>query len=237
MVLSAALALALCGAAASAWRALLACASVVLAVACARASRAQLGMWADSDLVFERIVSAARVPEVREQNFMQWAHADENQGRDGAAQSVLERARREFPGLVLERAPGGGDRASPEAAGNLKIAIDAAREGRRSEAEAHFGRSLLLSPGYGDARYDFALFLALDGRPREALRAYSAWSVAGGNARTPAAARLLSALGASFWDKGERGLARVAVERALPGAAGDASLTASLRAQAAAYAP
>jgi tetratricopeptide (TPR) repeat protein len=234
--------------------------AVALLIVCAAAgsawaARKQVGIWKNSDTVFIRMIEGTPNAMVRKQNFVRWAHASANLGRYATAKAILAERRREYPDSVLtdkysnaadtprsdtglddDRAPLPGDD-PPEAAGNLKIAIEAAKAQRNVEAEAHFVRSLEIAPEYWDAQYNYSIFLALHGRPRQALHLYFILSTGEGHPDFIGKARLLSVIARSFWSEGDAVNARSCVERALaeagPGA--DAALTASLRLQAAQY--
>jgi protein O-mannosyl-transferase len=228
---------------------------VCVAAGSAWAARKQVGIWKNSDTVFIRMIEGTPNAMVRKQNFVRWAHASANLGRYATAKAILAERLREYPDSVIadkyskaadtprsdtglddERAPLPGDD-PPEAAGNLKIAIEAAKAQRNVEAEAHFVRSLEIAPEYWDAQYNYSIFLALHGRPREALHLYFILSTGEGHPDFIGKARLLSVIARSFWIEGDAVNARSCVERALaeagPGA--DAALAASLRRQAAEY--
>lgn len=228
---------------------------ICAAAGSAWAARRQVGIWKNSDTVFIRMIEGTPNAMVRKQNFVRWAHASANLGRYATAKAILAERRREYPDSdltdrfsnsvdtprsdpVLEgaRAPLPGDY-PPEAAGNLKIAVEAAKAQRNVEAEAHFVRSLEIAPEYWDAQYNYSIFLALHGRPRQALHLYFILSTGEGHPDFAGKGRLLSVIARSFWDEGDATNARSCVARALseagPGA--DAALTASLRRQAAEY--
>jgi hypothetical protein len=189
--------------------------ALAAALVSAHAARAQLGMWRNSDSVFLCIINRTRIASVRKENFSKWAKLSADIGRFEMAKAVVEEWDREYP----DSAPGFIPRKAGEpvfdAAGNLKIAIEAARAGRAQEAEAHFRRSLMMDPGYEDAQYNFAMFLGLHGRPREALHLYF---ILAGGADCPGAqaeGALLSVIARDFWDGGDKAPARQAVGLAL----------------------
>jgi tetratricopeptide (TPR) repeat protein len=248
MVMAAALALGIGRVSNSRLRAAIAVVAVGAATASAFASRRQLGIWTNSDTIFISIIDGTSNAIVRKQNFVRWAHASANVGKYATAKAILAERQREYPDSALTdkfqngadvppaRAPMWSD-TPPEAAGNLKIALDAAKAGRTEEAEAHFERCLAISPDYRYAQYNFAMFLALHGRPRQALHLYFILSAGRGGEAFAGRGRLLSVIARSFWDGGDAANARSAVARASSDAAreDDAALTASLRAQAKDY--
>ncbi len=229
---------------------------IVCAVAgSAWAARKQVGIWKNSDTVFIRMIEGTPNAMVRKQNFVRWAHASASLGRYATAKAILAERRREYPDSDLtdkfskaadtpqsdpmldeDHAPLAGDY-PPEAMGNLKIAIEAAKAERGVEAEAHFVRSLEIAPEYWDAQYNYAVFLALHGRPRQALHLYFILSTGEGHPDFTGNGRLLSVIARSFWIEGDVVNARSCMARAFaeagPGA--DAALSASLRQQAAQY--
>jgi tetratricopeptide (TPR) repeat protein len=229
--------------------------AVAAAGACAWAARQQLGIWRNSDTVFIGIIEGTPNAIVRKQNFVRWAHASANLGRYASAKAILAERQREYPdsaltdkfdrgtdvprafaGLDQDRPPAWTDDA-PEAAGNLKIALDAAKAERTVEAEEHFRRSLMISPGYRDAQYNFAMFLGLHGRPREALHLYFILATGKGREGFAGECTLLSVIARAFWDGREPDDARTAMSRALAcaGRGNDAALAASLLRQAQEY--
>jgi len=228
---------------------------VCAAAGSAWAARKQVGIWKNSDTVFIRMIEGTPNAMVRKQNFVRWAHASSNLGRYATSRAILAERQREYPDSVLtDKYLKAGDRPQvdplpegahappasvypPEAAGNLRIAIEAAKAQRNVEAEAHFVRSLEIAPEYWDAQYNYSIFLALHGRPRQALHLYFILSTGEGHPDFIGKARLLSVIARSFWGGGDAVNARSCVLRALAeaGTGADSALTASLRQQAADY--
>jgi len=255
LVMAAALALALARVPKGAGRLAVIVAAVAVAVASGWAARRQLGIWRNSDTVFISIIEGTPNAIVRKQNFVRWAHASANMGRYATAKAVMAERLREYPDSALvdkyekgadtpaaispfdeDHAPLWSDQ-PPEAAGNLKIAIEAAKAERTSEAEAHFARCLAIAPEYPDAQYNYAMFLALHGRPRNALHLYFILATGGHGPGSAVEGRLLSVIARAFWSAGESANARSSVERALAetGVGADAALSGTLRQQAADY--
>jgi hypothetical protein len=248
MVMAAALALALGRIPRGSGRVSVVVAAVVVAGASAWASRRQLGIWRNSDSVFISIIEGTPNAIVRKQNFVRWAHASANMGRYATAKAVMAERQREYPDSALvDKVEGGRDAPvavspfdqdqAPEAAGNLKIALDAAKAGRTAEAEAHFARCLAIAPEYPDAQYNYAMFLALHARPRDALHLYFIVAAGGHGPGSVMRGRLLSVIAGSFWNAGDAPNARSSVVRALaePEVGSDAALSATLRQQAKEY--
>jgi len=255
MVMAAAAALGMARVANASQRTALAVVAAIAAAASAWAARGQLAIWRDSDSVFISIIEGTPNAVVRKQNFVRWAHANSNLGKYATAKAILAERQREYPDSELtDRVERGSDAprsspadgpeqvpawnaAAPEAAGNLKIALDAARAGRTTEADEHFRRSLMIAPDYHDAQYDYAMFLALHGRPREALHIYFILESGKGGGAFEGECRLLSVIARGFWDGGEQVDARSAVSRALAraGRESDPALQASVRGQARDY--
>lgn len=251
MVVAALLALGLARVRNASQRTAVAIAAVLAAGACAWAAREQLGIWRSSDTVFISIIEGTPNAIVRKQNFVRWAHAEANLGRYASAKAIMAERLREYPDSALTDkfekeadAPRGElpeavgaapvpDDTPPEAAGNLKIALAAANAERTSEAEAHFRRSLAIAPDYQGAQYNYAMFLALHGRPREALHLYFILATGKGRSGFPGESRLLSVIGRAFWESGDKANARDAVSLALvkTGDHADAALTAGLQRQ------
>jgi tetratricopeptide (TPR) repeat protein len=171
---------------------------------------------------------------VRKDNFSKWAKASADLGRFETTRTILAEWGKEYPGTAPAFSPPAKGEPFYEAAAHLKIAIEAARAERTVDAEAHFRRSLAIEPSYEDAQYNFAMFLGLHGRPREALHLY--FIVSGGGDRPGPAAEcaLLSVIARAFWDRGEQAQARDAVALALA-RAGQGAEYDSLRRQAQEY--
>ncbi len=255
MVMAAALALGIARVAAPGRRAAVAVVALGLAGVSAWAARHQLGIWKNSDTVFIGIIEGTPNAIVRKQNFVRWAHASANLGKYATAKAILAERQREYPDSALtdkveqgvdtprgnpafdqDQAPARSDDA-PEAAGNLKIALDAAKAERTTEAEAHFRRSLMIAPEYRDAQYNYAMFLGLHGRPREALHLYFILASGKGRDGFKGEGTLLSVIARAFWNGGDAANARSSVSRALArtAAGGDAAGIASLWRQAQDY--
>jgi protein O-mannosyl-transferase len=255
MVMAAALALGIARVARPVRRAAVALVALVAAGASAWAAQQQLGIWRNSDTVFISIIDGTPNAIVRKQNFVRWAHASANLGRYATAKALLAERQREYPDSALtdklekatdaprgnpafdqDRPPEAGDEA-PEASGNLLIALEAAKGERTTEAEEHFRRSLMISPAYRDAQYNYAMFLGLHGRPREALHLYYILAAGKGRPGFKGEGRLLSVIATAFWDRGEQADARSAVSRGLAraGDGADAALSSSLQRQAQEY--
>ncbi len=255
MVMAAALALGMARVAGPGLRTAVAVVIAGLAGTSAWAARQQLGIWRNSDTVFISIIEGTPNAIVRKQNFFQWAHASSNLGKYATAKAILAERLREYPDSALtdkieqgadlprgnpafdqDQAPSRSDDA-PEAAGNLRIALEAAKAERTTEADAHFRRSLMISSGYRDAQYNYAMFLGLHGRPRTALHLYFILASGKGHGGFKGESTLLSVIATAFWNDGQADNARSAVSRALecagPGA--DAALVSSLRKKAQDY--
>jgi hypothetical protein len=250
MVMAAGLALGFARASVPGVRASISVTAVAVAAASAWAARQQLEIWRNSDSVFISIIEGTSNAIVRKQNFVQWAHASTNMGRYATARAILAERRREYPdSAMIDKLARGGEPAfdsdqalplrdaAPEAEGNLKIALEAATAERTAEAEAHFRRSLMISPGYGAAQYNYAMFLALHGRPKEALHLYFMIPAATEPVGLKGECALLSVIARAYWDSGDSGAARSAIARALACAAGagDAAASAAVREQARGY--
>jgi tetratricopeptide (TPR) repeat protein len=255
MVMAAALAFGMVRVSTARLRAAIAVAALGAVTLSAWAARRQLGIWQDSDTVFISIIEGTPNAVVRKQNFVRWAHASSNLGRYATAKAILAERQREYPDSALTdkfeggtdvprpALRGGSDGAArlsdvaPEAAGNLLLALNAAKAGRPREAEAHFERSLMISPDNREAQYDLAVFLALNGRPRGALHLYFILASGKGAGGFDRDAALLSIIAGSFWGRGEAADAQRAVARALEcaGRGSNSALTPSLRRQAQAY--
>jgi hypothetical protein len=255
MVMAAAVALGAARVSRQGQRAAIAVVAIVLAGASAWAARRQLGIWQDSDTVFISIIEGTPNAIVRKQNFVRWAHASANLGREATVKAILAERRREYPDSALtdkyEQAGGvprgnpafdqdlapvwGSD--APEATGNMKLALDAAKAERYGEAEAHFKRSLMIAPGYRDAQYNYAMFLGLHGRPRESLHLYFILASGKGSGGFKGECTLLSVIARAFWNEGDGDNARSAVKLALACAlrSSDSAEAASLERQATGY--
>jgi hypothetical protein len=252
MALSLALALLLSRVRRPGLRAAAAAASLLACAAAARSARAQLQNWRDDDAVYSRIISGTDIPVVRIQNYVGWAHAAANRGRDAEARGIMRRRWGEYPHLDLAGLPAAApgivgaptpaalsalsSDASPEALGNMKIALEAAKDERLQEAEEHFKRCLEIAPDYRAAAFNYAMFLALHRRPADALHVfYFAQSPDASDA--PRERNLLSVIAQSYWEDGSRGLARSALLLAvrLPGDPGGRGLDEELRRQAEAF--
>lgn len=255
MVMAAALALGAARVSRSRQRAVIAFAAILLAAGSAWAARQQIGIWQNSDTVFISIIEGTPNAIVRKQNFVRWAHASGNLGREATAKAILAERKREYPDSALtdrieqgadiprgnpafdqDLAPAWGSDA-PEATGHLKLALDAAKAERTGEAEAHFKRSLMIAPGYRDAQYNYAMFLGLHGRPRESLHLYFILASGKGSGGFKGESTLLSVIARAFWNDGDAANARSAVTRALGSAvrASDAAQEASIERQAKDY--
>jgi tetratricopeptide (TPR) repeat protein len=189
--------------------------ALAAALACASQARAQLETWRNSDSVFLRIINGTWNASVRKENLSKWAKASADLGRFETTRAILAEWAREYPGSAPAFSPRAAGAPLFEAAAHLKIAIEAARAERTTEAAAHFRRSLAIDPSYEDAQYNFAMFLGLHGEPREALHLY--FILSGGRDRPgpqPESA-LLSVIARAFWDRGEKAQARDAVALAL----------------------
>jgi protein O-mannosyl-transferase len=255
MVMAAAVALGLARVSRAGGRAGVVIIVAAVAGASAWAARRQLGIWRNSDTVFISIIEGTPNAVVRKQNFVRWAHANANLGKYATSKAILAERQREYPDSALtDRVEQGRDapRADspfdqdhaplwsdqpPEAAGNLKIALEAARAERTVEAEAHFQRSLAIAPDYRDAQYNYAMFLALHGRPRQALHLYFILSTGKVRPGFAGQGRLLSVIAASFWSSGDAANARSSLARAFSGNSpdADAALSDTLRSQAKEY--
>ena len=254
MVMAAALALALSRISRTGMRRSALAAAFCIACASSWAARDQLRIWRDSDTVFARIIQETSIPVVRLQNFVRWAHDNANRGRYAKAKDILARGMGEAPGWELpveawedSRPTGHGHEGRLErdfqigtphyAQANLKIALAAAKEERTREAQAHFSRALEIDPDYRDAQYNFAVFLALHGRPKEALHLYFILASGSGPTRFSGQGRRLSATAPAFWRDGDGAAARAILRLAfsLPVTGSDSALAGALNEQAAEY--
>ena len=252
MALSLGLALLLCRLRGAGMRALAAAAALLACGAAARSARAQLMNWRDDDAVYSRIVQGTDNPAVRIQGYVGWAHAVSSLGRDAEARAIMRRRWDEYPHMDLPSAPSAapgivGARpmaalatlsadAPPEAVGNLKIALEAAKEERLQEAEEHFKRCLEIDPGYRAAAFDYAMFVGLHRRPAQALHLFYL-SLSRAVADAPQERNLLSVIAQAYWEDGSKAQARSALLLAarLPGDPGSAGLREALARQAEAF--
>lgn len=102
----------------------------------------------------------------------EWDHARdvvalaESRGPAGVAAEV----RQAFQESESQRVPG---QASGAARAHHRLALDFAQQGRAIEAENHFRAALRVTPQFGQAAFNFALFLIRSGRLDEAVAVYS----------------------------------------------------------------
>ena len=196
--------------------------------------RPQLTIWADTPRLYRHIISGltleplrvfyegrlaihhaqmGRFAEARAQLAGDPAgdEARAQRARDRALLDAIERGAREAP-VVLRS---GRDWIAPAAAQSHRLALGLAKTGDAVAAEAHWRRALRLDPEFADARYNYAMLLALTGRPRAALAQWL-WLERHLAAPLPAVPgnALAACVSASFSAAGEGALAAACAKRA-----------------------
>ncbi len=144
-------------------------------------TREQLSVWRHSDALFAHVVAQLRHDPARGIYLARHAVYRTRQGDDRGAAALMRQAEtlvrgpgdlnfyRDLNERLRTRSAAASDRPVPPAAvESLSLALHAARTGNKAGADAHFGRTLRLAPTYFEARYDYALWLAREGRTGEA---------------------------------------------------------------------
>ncbi len=228
----------LLGGTASRWRGLAAVGAGAGLVVLAILQKEQLQIWRGPDALFARVVAVAKEPIVRDDAYRRWTRFHAQREEVDAARRVAAEARArasEAAGLALTELAATYAAARPETHGNelafaaethAQAATIAARAGRSRVAHVHFEAALALAPTAWNARYNFAVYAALQGDPRHALHLYFGGIAGmadisrGSAAWSPAAkVRLLGLIARAFAAEGQPRLAVGALRLAVAQAA------------------
>ncbi len=208
-------------------------ASILLlaALGCSAMQRRQLRIWSDMDALMTRMIEQSTDPDYTADNYRKWAMFHANRGQLDRADEILAQAMRTVPNharlpalttelrAIRERLSGENGRAARPAVAELheKFALDFSRAGRAREAHEHFRVASDLAPHSASLAFNWGVWCALSGEPRQALHLYyrattgAAASEVGGAARV----RLLALIAESFFASGEPATAAHAIEAAL----------------------
>ncbi len=169
------------------WRLITGATVGVVAAALALLSLRQLEVWRSTDTVYAQLASEAHYLPAKVRVICRWALRTAMAGDADRAEAMLEAGTRAFPGfdefkgerhrisdMHLENAGRHPKSASATIESNLHLdfALDASRAGRPQEAAEHFQQALLASPDSNEAQFDYAVFAAVHGDPREALHLF-----------------------------------------------------------------
>ena len=195
--------------------------------------RPQITIWADTPHLYRHIISGLELEPLRVfyEGRLAIYHAQmggfaqaraqlagDPAGDEARAQRVRDR---DLLGAIERQARAvtavlrsGRDWIAPAAAQSHRLALGLAKTGDAAAAEAHWRRALRLDPEFADARYNYAMLLALTGRPRAALAQWL-WlerHLAAPLSGAPQAA-LARAVAASFSAAGDDSLAVACAKR------------------------
>lgn len=144
--------------------------------------RAQLTIWRDTPALMAHVVEQTDNPMARSFYTRWWVNFHTQRGEWGQAHEVVAQAvirgpedvaaeiRHAFQDAETRRIPG---QASGAAKAHHRLALDLSKQGRSIEAEEHFRAALRVTPRFGQAAFNFALFLIRHGRLDEASSIYS----------------------------------------------------------------